>query len=139
MNDHRSMRRFAPSFGVAFACVVALTIIACSATGTAPLGAVVANPISLTFPNCALTAMTFSVSQQNFNGTFTAVSNNTALVTVAPTSPPDTFAVTPVASNGMSTTITVTGGGGMTTTVNVQLGSCVCHRYHDMWAAAARR
>ena len=121
---------------VAAASIVAVTatagVIACSSSSSAPLGPVVVTPNSLTF-TCALTPMTFSVSQQNFAGTFTAVSNDVTVVTVAPTSPPDTFAVTPQAGAGNSTTITVTGGVSMTATVTATQATCFCVRHHDMW------
>ncbi|HLN46872.1 MAG TPA: hypothetical protein VK216_01250, partial [Magnetospirillaceae bacterium] len=108
---------------------------ACSATSSAPLGQVVANPTSLTF-TCLAGTISFSVTQANYSGMFSAVSANTSLVTVAPASSSGAFTATEQAATGVMTSITVTGGGNMSVTIPVQLPSCVCHRHHDMWATA---
>ena len=128
-----TLRRVALSAAFLVALAGAAATIACSNSASAPLGQVVLNPTSITF-TCLSGTATFTASQTNYNGTFSAVSNNTADVTVAPASPPNTFVLTSQAGNGNSTTVTVTGGGNMTATLPVQLASCVCRRHHDMWA-----
>jgi VCBS repeat-containing protein len=122
---------------IALAVFLAGGLSACSASGTAPLGAVIATPNSITF-TCLTATATFSVSQQNYSGSFTAVSNNTSDATVAPGTQPNTFVVTSQAGAGQTTTITVTGGGSMTTSVMVTDPICVCRRHHDMWSYVAR-
>jgi len=114
--------------------IAATGIDACSASSTAPLGPVVPNPTSLTF-TCLAGTISFSVSQANYGGMFSAVSANTSLVTVSPASSSGAFTATAQAGTGMSTSITVTGGGNMTATIPVQLATCACRRHHDMWAA----
>ena len=95
-------------------------------------GRVVATPNPLNMGAC--TSAPFSVSQAYYSGSFTAVSNNAGIVTVAPTSPANTFKVTGVSSG--VTTITVTGGGGMQTSESVNAGVCICVRHHDMWSGS---
>ncbi|HXM19218.1 MAG TPA: hypothetical protein VN934_10495 [Candidatus Tumulicola sp.] len=93
-------------------------------------GAVVATPNPLTV-NCQAT---FSVSQVGYGGPFGATSNN-ANVTVAATSPPNTFLVMePSGTFTGAATITVTGYAGGQTTENLNVTSpCLCVRHHDMW------
>jgi hypothetical protein len=57
------------------------------------------------------------VTEANYPGTFTAVSQNTGVVTVAPGTQPNTFTVTPVAAG--QTTILVTDSGNRSTSVTV--------------------
>lgn len=128
------VRRMPFALGGIIALAAAAGISACSASGTAPLGQVVASPTSLTF-TCTTGTLTFSITQANYSGTFSAVSANTSLVTVSPASSSGAFTATEQAATGVATSITVTGGGNMTVTIPVQLPSCVCHRHHDMWAS----
>lgn len=122
---------------MSLAVVVACCTFACSASATAPLGQVVATPNSITF-TCLSATMTFTVSQQNYSGSFTAVSNDNTVATVAAGTQPNSFVVTSQEGAGQTTTITVTGGGNMTTSVMVTDPTCVCRRHHDMWASVAR-
>ncbi len=91
---------------------------------------VVATPNPLTL-NCMAT---FSVSQVGYAGPFGATSNNTN-VTVAATSPPNTFLVMEPSGTFTGTaTITVTGYAGGQTTENLNVtGPCICVRHRDMW------
>lgn len=68
----------------------------------------------------------FTATEAGFSVTFTAVSNNTAVATVMPTSPPGTFTVsgTSGASGGSQTTITVSDGT-KTATETVDISQCV--------------
>ena len=98
------------------------------------LGPVQLNPTSVSF-SCPDSPKPFVATQTNFVGTFQAMSNNNGDATVAATSPPGTFVVTPVYQSApSSTTITVTGGGGITANENVSVvANCVCVRHRDMW------
>jgi len=60
------------------------------------------------------TSEKFTASEANFNGNFTAVSNNTAIATVSPMSSSGTFTVSAASTastgGGQQTTITVSDG-----------------------------
>lgn len=130
--DHVVIRRVA--VGALGASIIAIaTGGSCTTNNTLPIfGPVVLNPSSITFPQPTPAPQTFSASQSNFSGTFTAVSADTTVATVAATSPPNTFVVT-AGTNHSTTTITVTGGGGSTGTVSVDNRLPVCVRHRDMW------
>lgn len=98
-------------------------------------GPVVVNPNPMAF---ACTPGPFTASQAYYTGSFTAVSADTSKVTVAATSPPNTFVATRATLAPTSTTITVTGGAGVQTVVNVSFGGCICVRHHDMWGNARK-
>jgi len=105
----------------------------CSNTINLPiLGPVTVSPASLTFTCPNVSPQSFVASQSNFNGTFSAQSQNTAVATVAATSPPGTFSVTPGSSGG-TTSIVVTGGDNLQASVAVTVTACVCVRHKDMW------
>jgi hypothetical protein len=57
------------------------------------------------------------VTEANYAGTFSAMSQNAAVVTVAPGTQPNTFTVTPVGAG--QTTILVQDTGGRSTSVTV--------------------
>ena len=96
-------------------------------------GPVVVNPTSLTLNVVGPTSAPFTASQANYYGTFTAASNDNTIVTVAPTTPANTFLVTGVTNALGTTTITVTGAAGLTATVNVTWIGQLCARHRDMW------
>src|SRR5665213_2389816 len=78
----------------------------------------VASPNPMTFTNAgAAFNQTLTVTEANYSGMFTAVSQNTGVVTVAAGAQPNTFTVTPVAAG--QTTIVVTDTGNRTTSVTV--------------------
>ncbi len=77
---------------------------------------------------CTTTA-SFSVSETGYSGTFTAVSQNTSIATVAPTSGvADDFTVTSVTTNnggGVGTTIVVTDANGNHSSETVGISICL--------------
>jgi hypothetical protein len=97
-------------------------------------GPVVVTPTGLSLNIAGPTSAPFTASQANYYGSFAAVSNNTTLVTVGPTTPPNTFLVSGVVNALGMTTITVTGGAGLTATVNVDWIGQFCARHRDMWS-----
>jgi hypothetical protein len=82
-----------------------------------------ASPSSLVFTNAgAAYDQTVTVTQSGSPaGPFSAVSNNTGVVTVAQGSGPSAFVVTPV--NAGNTTITITGSNAMTAAVAINVTS----------------
>jgi hypothetical protein len=79
-------------------------------------------PTSLTFQTGASAPQTFSVTETHFSGSFYAQSSVSAVATVAQSSTPGTFTVTPLESG--STTITIIGAdGAAAATVSVSVGA----------------
>jgi len=76
---------------------------------------------------CAQLSATFTASEAGYGGNFTAVSNNTAIVTVAPANSPSLFTVTSTTTTngGPGTTITVTDTLGHSATETVQISICL--------------
>jgi hypothetical protein len=105
---------------LALAGMVGATIASsCSASSTTPPPGV-GVPGSLTLTS-AHPIQTFTMYSYDYSGPYTATSNNTAVATVSPTSPPNTFRVTGpcgVPPPG-TTTISVSAGGEYEVTVNV--------------------
>lgn len=66
---------------------------------------------------------TFTASETGYSGNFTAVSNNTGIATVSPSSGSGTFSVTGTGSEGQQTTITVTDSHGNYNTEAVALNA----------------
>ncbi len=96
-----------------------------------PSGTIVFMPnpviVSAQGSGCTTTA-SFSVSESGYSGTFTAVSQNTSIATVAPTSGvADDFTVTSVTTTngGTGTTIVVTDGNGHHASENVGIATCL--------------
>jgi hypothetical protein len=67
----------------------------------------------------------FTAAQSNYTGMFTAVSADTKIAQVKPTSPVGTFIVGAATLVGGTTTITVTGGDGAEATEYVSVGTCL--------------
>lgn len=77
-----------------------------------------ASPLTFTNTGAAFN-QTFGVTESGYSGSFTAVSQNAGVVTVAPGTQPNTFVVTPVGAG--TTTILVQDSGGRSTSVNITL------------------
>ncbi len=103
------------------------------------VGAVTLNPTSAAL-SCGTTTATFTASQVNFSGPFTAVSADTTQDTVAAGPGTNQFTVTDanVGSSG-SVSITVTGAGGQTAVFTANNTACVCMRHHDTWNGHSKR
>jgi hypothetical protein len=94
-------------------------------------GSVILTPSSLTI---MCTPAPFTASQAYYTGSFNAVSADPNTVTVAATSPPNTFQASKVGTTTGSTTITVTGGASVQGVLNVTSAGCApCVRHRDMW------
>ncbi len=131
-------QRLAIVAGCAVVLLVASGFSSCTGNGSSGFGPVFVNPQAMTL-TCQAPSHTFTATQLNNAGTFTAVSADTTHVTVAPTIVPGEF----VASNGNNATgvvtiITVTGEGGMTGTTSVTATGCTCVRHRDMWGSRVR-
>lgn len=127
------LQRLGIAAGCAAVLLVASGFSSCNSVFGTGLGRVVVNPQTINIA-CPVTEHTFTVTQQNFSGTFTAVSADTTRVTVAPTIVPAEFVVRDgTNADGTLTIVTVTGGGGMTGTTSVTALGCTCVRHHDMW------
>jgi hypothetical protein len=102
-----------------------------TATPTAPAGMFTFDPnpviVSAQGSGCS-TSTSFSVAETGYSGTFTAVSANTSIATVAPTSGvADDFTVTSVTTTngGTGTTIVVTDANGHHASETVVIGTCI--------------
>lgn len=115
------------------------TLAACGGgNSTPPLGPVVISPASATL-GCAPSSTTFTASQSNFSGAFSAASADTTNETVAAGPGANQFTVTRVGSTTSTpVNITVTGGGSQTAVFTANNVGCICMRHHDMWNAHLR-
>jgi hypothetical protein len=128
-------QRLAIVAGCAVVLLVASGFSSCTGIGSSGFGPVFVNPQAMTL-TCTSPTHTFTATQLNNAGTFTAVSADTTHVTVMPTIVPGEFvAANGTNANGSTTIVTVTGQGGMTGTTSVTATGCTCVRHRDMWGA----
>ena len=122
-----------------FAMAVFWTLAACGGSNsTPPLGPVVLTPSSASL-GCAPSSTTFTASQSNFSGAFTATSADTTNETVAAGPGANQFTVSRVGSTTSTpVNITVTGGGNQSAVFTANNVGCICMRHHDMWNAHMR-
>jgi len=121
----------ATAFAVFFS---AALLIGCSVGGPstedrAPFGQVLLSQNSFDLAGCGgPTSATFTASQANYPGNFSAVSADTRLVQVTLASAPGTFLLQQEGAGvpPPATTITVTGGGGLQATATVTTGFHIC-------------
>jgi len=76
---------------------------------------------------CTRTSDTFTASEAGYTGTFTAVSNNTSIVTVSPAVSTGSFTVTSVTTmnGGLDASITVTDALGRSANVQAYISTCL--------------